>query len=122
MALDLAGRYRDDGYVIARGLFGDAEVDGMRTLGWFPDPERFVPGRFSPGWESRIERHAYVPFGAGTRTCIGRGLAEASARAVVSVVIEPFRFELVPGRDERPQPLAPLRPRNGLRFLVRRTR
>ena len=36
-----------------------------RDARWFPDPERFDPGRWLDGRSSAIPRHAYIPFGVG---------------------------------------------------------
>ncbi|MDQ3937021.1 MAG: cytochrome P450, partial [Actinomycetota bacterium] len=54
-----------------------------RDPGLHPDPERFDPGRFD--YEARRERppYAYIPFGAGPRTCIARNLALMAATLVV---------------------------------------
>ena len=42
------------------------------------DPTAFRPERFAPGDRERIPKGAYIPFGGGSRTCIGMrfGLAE----------------------------------------------
>src|SRR5439155_23803473 len=37
----------------------------------WPAPDRFDPQRFAPGNRARIPKGAYVPFGGGSRTCIG---------------------------------------------------
>ncbi len=37
----------------------------------FPDPDAFIPERFTPEARAKLPRGAYVPFGGGTRTCIG---------------------------------------------------
>src|SRR5207302_2909954 len=34
----------------------------------FPEPDAFIPGRFTPEARARLPRGAYVPFGGGTRT------------------------------------------------------
>ena len=37
----------------------------------FPDPQAFVPERFTPEAKAALPKGAYVPFGGGSRTCIG---------------------------------------------------
>src|SRR5206468_2101485 len=39
------------------------------------DPGLFDPARFMPGAREKIDRFAYIPFGAGPRICIGMGFA-----------------------------------------------
>lgn len=41
----------------------------------FPAPARFSPERFAPEARTSIPAHAYLPFGAGPRTCIASRLA-----------------------------------------------
>src|SRR5262249_18525899 len=59
------------GYDVPKGnLVTVATYALQRNARFFPDPERFDPERFAPGWEDRIPRHAYLPFGSGPRVCI----------------------------------------------------
>lgn len=60
---------------------------------WFERADRFEPERFAPGWESKIDRHAYFPFGVGARHCIGRALALLQAKAVLAALFRNFRLE-----------------------------
>lgn len=41
----------------------------------FAEPERFEPERFAPSARGRIPPYAYLPFGAGPRTCAASRLA-----------------------------------------------
>ena len=64
-----------------------------------PRPERFDPERFGDEARGTRSRFAYIPFGAGPRTCIGRNLAMLEIVLVTARVAE--RFDLAPagGRD-----------------------
>ncbi|KJS51169.1 hypothetical protein VM98_38625, partial [Streptomyces rubellomurinus subsp. indigoferus] len=42
-----------------------------RRADYYPAPARFDPDRFAPEREEQLPRHAYLPFGAGHRVCIG---------------------------------------------------
>ncbi len=50
------------------------------------DPERFLRGEPSNPW-------AFLPFGAGTRACIGNKLAEWELRVGLLVLLSRFHFE-----------------------------
>jgi cytochrome P450 len=85
----------------------------QRDPRWFALPDRFDPQRFAPGAEASKHPKAYAPFGAGTRSCIGRHFATLEAAMVLANVLRKYRLELVDGRVLRPRPrvtLAPARP------------
>lgn len=88
---------------------------------WFPNPKVFDPERFGPERAKTIPRHAYLPFGAGPRVCIGSHFAMLEATLLLVRLLQRFVFELVPG--QRPLDFAPsvtLRPRgHGLRARLR---
>jgi cytochrome P450 len=85
----------------------------------FPDPGRFAPDRFSESERKRRPRFHYLPFGAGSRSCIGRALALLETTVVTGVVVE--RFELEPV-GAGPEQLAPAPPRPAVPVTVRLTR
>ena len=91
---------------------------------WFDAPEEFRPERFAPGYEERLPACAYVPFGAGPRACIGKGMAMIEATLVVATLLQSYRLSLAPGQ-KKPEMVAQisLHPRGALRLgLDRRTR
>jgi cytochrome P450 len=85
----------------------------QRDARWFPLPERFDPARFAPGAETSRQPRAYLPFGAGLRSCIGRGFATLEAVLVLASVLQRFRLELSDHRPVFARPritLGPARP------------
>jgi len=64
---------------------------------YFDDPERFMPARFADGWEDRVTKYAYFPFGAGPRVCIGNGFALLEARLILATMAARFRLRLPDG-------------------------
>jgi cytochrome P450 len=85
---------------------------------FFNDPETFDPMRFAPGWEERIPRYAYLPFGGGPRVCIGNGFAMVEARLILATVSQRCRLSLEPDQEVVPVQLVTVRPRNGIRMKV----
>lgn len=41
---------------------------------YWPEPEKFIPERFTEDEKHNRPQYAYLPFGAGPRLCIGRVL------------------------------------------------
>ncbi len=91
-----------------------------RRPDYFPNPERFDPERFAPEAEARLPRYAYLPFGGGPRVCIGNQFALMEGQIILAALAQRVRFELVAGQRIVPQPLITLRPRGGIRMVVRR--
>ena len=86
---------------------------------WFAEPDRFIPERFSEGWEKRIPKYAYFPFGAGPRFCIGQSFAMMEAQLILAMITQRCQLTLVPGQEIVPQPYIAQRPHNGVRMTVR---
>ena len=85
------------------------------------DPELVRPRPLSRRAErEKIDRFAYIPFGAGPRVCIGMPFALQEATIVLARLLSRFRFELQPGCVVTPQQRVTLRPRHGLTMRVRR--
>ena len=85
----------------------------------FPDPEAFVPARFSPAARERLPKGAYVPFGGGSRTCIGMRFGLMEVKAIATVILQRFRLELEPGWTLTVRQVPTLRPHGGLPLTVR---
>jgi cytochrome P450 len=83
----------------------------------FPDPERFDPYRFV-GTRAPT---AWVPFGGGTRRCIGAAFANVELDVVLRTVLRHFVIETDNAPDEKIhfRGIA-FTPKNGGRIVVRR--
>ncbi len=64
---------------------------------WGEDAEQFNPDHFAPERRQEIPPHAFYPFGAGERACIGRQFAMQEATLVLAMILQ--RFELVGPTD-----------------------
>lgn len=86
----------------------------------WPDPDRFDPERFAPGRVEKIPKGAYVPFGGGSRTCIGMRFGEAEIRMIARHILAEWHLELEPGYTLKIQQTPTIGPRGKLPFVVRR--
>ena len=66
----------------------------------FDEPDQFRPERFL---ENRFSPFEYLPFGGGSRRCIGAGFADFEMKLILGRLIERFDFELL--RDTVPEPV-----------------
>jgi len=84
------------------------------------EPDCFDPSRFLPGAREKIDRFAYLPFGAGPRVCIGASFSLQEAAILLAHIMRSFRPELKEGHDVMPVQRITLRPANGLPMFLRR--
>jgi cytochrome P450 len=84
------------------------------------EPEAFRPERFAPGNRERIPRGAYVPFGGGSRICLGMRFGQAEIGVIASRMLERFRLSLVAGHVLDVRQMPTISPRGGLPVTPRR--
>jgi cytochrome P450 len=86
----------------------------------FSEPERFQSQRFTPEAGAALPRGAYVPFGGGSRTCIGMRFGLVEVKAIATAVLRRFTLELAePERRLRIRQMPTLSPIGGLPVVVR---
>jgi len=86
---------------------------------FFPEPEKFLPERFSKERAAEIPRYAYLPFGAGPRICIGNSFALMEARLMLATILQRYTLQLVPGQHIVPRQLFTTRPNQEIRMTVK---
>lgn len=89
-----------------------------RSAKYFPQPNDFIPERFSTNHEYSIENlnpFTYIPFSAGSRNCIGQKFAMFEMKSTISKILR--NFEVLP-RGEVPIPTIALviRSKNGFQI------
>jgi cytochrome P450 len=85
----------------------------------FEDPERFDPQRFAPGNREQIPKGAYVPFGGGSRTCIGMRFGQQEIRTIARAILERFEPQLEPGYELVIRQMPTIGPKHGLPLILR---
>jgi cytochrome P450 len=82
---------------------------------WWTDPQKFWPDRFLPQNSTGRPRGAYLPFGAGPRTCIGLNFAMSEILVVLALLLQRFRVELAINPTQvKAEPSVTLRPNPGV--------
>ncbi|MEH0580964.1 cytochrome P450 [Streptomyces sp. B21-108] len=79
---------------------------------WFPDPDRFLPERWSPGRPGTAAHGAMLPFATGSRKCIADAFAMTETTVALATVAARWRLTHLPGRVAPPRPGATLGPRS----------
>ena len=87
---------------------------------FWPNALEFRPERWldEPAQAAR-PKFAYFPFGGGGRICIGDAFAWAEGVLILAVIARRWRFEAVTGHFVEVNPTVTLRPKNGLKMVVR---
>ncbi|KQK17789.1 cytochrome P450 734A4 [Brachypodium distachyon] len=87
---------------------------------WGPDAARFNPARFAAG-AARAAAHplAFIPFGLGSRMCIGQNLALLEAKLTVAILLQRFEFKMSPKYVHAPTVLMLLYPQYGAPVIFR---
>ena len=87
---------------------------------FWPDPLEFRPERWlDEAAQAARPKFAYFPFGGGGRVCIGEAFAWTEGAILLAVMARRWRFEPVPGHEIAINPTVTLRPKHGLKMIVR---
>jgi cytochrome P450 len=84
----------------------------------FPDPEAFIPERFTRERKAALPRGAYIPFGGGQRICIGKRFGQTEVKLVATLLLRQARLDALPGRTMTVRQMPTLSPKGGLRMRV----
>ncbi len=123
-------------HAFTRQAIGEDEISGQKipagafvtitswvlhrhTLYW-EEPEVFKPERFLPGNAAKIPQHAYIPFGAGARICLGKHLGLLESTLLLALIAQSYRLRVRPGHVVEPLGRMTLRPRGGLPMRIER--
>nr|CAB3446045.1 unnamed protein product [Digitaria exilis] len=90
------------------------------TRFWGQDAAQFNPGRFADG-TARAAKHplAFIPFGLGSRMCIGQNLARLEAKITMAILLQRFEMRTSPKYIHAPTVLMLLHPQYGAPVIFR---
>ena len=84
----------------------------------FPEPHRFIPERFTAQAKAALPKGAYVPFGGGSRTCIGMRFGQLEVRTLATEIVRHLSFELQPSFQLSIRQMPTISPKQGLPMIV----
>ncbi|XP_060061951.1 cytochrome P450 4A11-like isoform X3 [Erinaceus europaeus] len=84
----------------------------------WPNPEVFDPFRFAPG--SSYHSHAFLPFSAGRRNCIGKQFAMYEMKVAVVLTLLRFKLEVDPSKFPNPTVTVTLKSENGIHLHLKK--
>jgi cytochrome P450 len=83
------------------------------------EPHEFRPERFAPKRRAALPKGAYVPFGGGSRQCIGMRFGQLEIKAIAARVLREHRLELPSDHRLEVRQTPTLGPKGGLPMRVR---
>jgi cytochrome P450 len=109
-----------NGYEVPVGIEINPSIRTIhRRADLFPEPERFVPERFLSA--DAPDTYTWVPFGGGTRRCLGASFALMEMRIVLSRVLERCALSAVDAEPATAQfRMITLAPKGGVRVRQER--
>lgn len=122
-------------YGLGREAIDDCEIGGYhvprgtqvfmfqwathRDPRFYERPDEFIPDRWTAEFAERLPKYAYFPFGAGPRACIGASFAMMEIVLALATIGQNLRLELDPNHSVAIYPAMSLRPRDGVKVLVK---
>jgi cytochrome P450 len=85
----------------------------------FAEPEEFRPERFTEEARAALPRGAYVPFGGGSRTCIGMRFGQLEVRTIATLILSRCTLSLPADFQLSIRQMPTISPKHGLPMLVR---
>ncbi len=82
------------------------------------EPEAFRPERFAPEAKAQITKGAYIPFGGGSRTCIGMRFGQLEVRTIATLIARDFTLKLPRDFKLSYRQMPTISPREGMPMTV----
>ncbi|MGB3786431.1 MAG: cytochrome P450 [Phormidesmis sp.] len=113
--VDLMGHHFPAGTVFLGSIFLAHQREDL-----YPDHKAFRPERFL---ERKFSPYEFIPFGAGSRRCVGEALAQYEMKLAIAMMVASYRFELA---DDKPETASrrgvTLAPTRGVPMVFKGTR
>jgi cytochrome P450 len=84
----------------------------------FAEPDSFRPERFAPNAKAALPKGAYVPFGGGSRTCIGMRFGQLEVRTIATLLLTRFTLSLPSDFRLKIRQMPTISPKDGLPVVL----
>lgn len=91
---ELMGYQLDPGTIVIGSIYLSHQREEV-----YPEPKQFKPERFL---ERQFSPYEYLPFGGGSRRCIGMAFASFEMKVVLAKILSRFELALADNRPVRP--------------------
>ena len=109
-----------DGYRIPKGTTVITSQFALhRSPNLWEDPLEFKPERFEEEKIKNMHKYAYVPFGGGPRTCIGKNFALFEMKVILAKIFQKHYVEMKEEEEIKPTPHFTLRPQKDIILLFK---
>lgn len=109
-----------NGYRIPKGWTVMVNIGFTHRGPNWTEPARFDPERFGPERNEQRQQGSYIPFGGGTRICLGQHFAMVEMSVLLALLLKHYAWELVPEQDLTYALFPFPRPRSGIQIRFRR--
>jgi cytochrome P450 len=122
-------------YALGREAINECEIGGYRVpagtqvfmFQWatqrdsrfYDEPNAFRPERWTEDFVDQLPKYAYFPFGGGPRVCIGASFAMMEIILCLAAIGQRFRLEIDREHPVSIFPAMSLRPKDGIKVVVR---
>ncbi|MEA5511202.1 cytochrome P450 [Crocosphaera sp. UHCC 0190] len=110
--VELMGYQLEPGQIVAGCMYLIHQREDI-----YPDHDQFKPERFL---EKQFSPYEFIPFGGGSRRCIGDALAQFEMKLVLATILANYDLSLVTSRPEKPKRRGiTLAPETGVKMLMK---
>jgi cytochrome P450 len=85
---------------------------------YYPEPERFLPERWTPERKAERPKFSFFPFGGGARVCIGEHFAWMEGVLMLATIGQRWKLRMAEGQRVDHRALITLRPKYGMRMVI----
>lgn len=85
---------------------------------YWPEPDKFIPERFSKENSKGRHKFVYFPFGGGPRLCIGNNFALMEMQLIIPMILREFKLTKPKGFEVEKDPLITMRPKPHMRMVI----